>query len=167
MPIQQRNHLKTRIIKQIPEEELAWGGEISLATIIKLEQYFGVSRSALLIRLDKIGLLRTDYSNYKKDVKKSAIEHGYSDRLYSKTDEFKVVGNYGIKAKELFDKDNIIVLLNQYEDSFVIEENLQGLQISKKTWSVESCLRKASKAQTKTRFTYNDCKRWISNEFSF
>jgi Zn-dependent peptidase ImmA (M78 family) len=95
------------IIKQIPEEELAWGGEISLATIIKLEQYFGVSRSALLIRLDKIGLLRTDYSNYKKDVKKSAIEHGYSDRLYSKTDEFKVVGNYGIKAKELFDKDKI------------------------------------------------------------
>jgi Zn-dependent peptidase ImmA (M78 family) len=95
------------IIKQIPEEELAWGGELSLATIIKLEHYFGVSRSAILIRLDKIGLLRTDYSKYSKDVKKSAIEHGYSVKLYEATYDSSVVGNYGIKAKELFDKEKI------------------------------------------------------------
>lgn len=95
------------ILKQIPEVELAWGGEISLATIIKLEQYFGVSRSAILIRLDKIGLLRTDYSKYTKEVKKSAIEHGYSVKLYEATHETSVVGNYGIKAKELFDKEKI------------------------------------------------------------
>lgn len=95
------------IIKQIPEAELAWGGEISLATIIKLEQYFGVSRSAILIRLDKIGLLRSDYSKYNKDVKKSAIEHGYSVKLYEATNDVSVIGNYGIKAKELFDKEKI------------------------------------------------------------
>lgn len=95
------------IIKQIPEAELAWGGEISLATIIKLEQYFGVSRSAILIRLDKIGLLRSDYSKYNKDVKKSAIEHGYSVKLYEATNDSSVIGNYGIKAKELFDKEKI------------------------------------------------------------
>lgn len=95
------------IIKQIPETELAWGGEISLATIIKLEQYFGVSRSAILIRLDKIGLLRSDYSKYTKDVKKSAIEHGYTVKLYEATNEANVIGNYGIKAKELFDKEKI------------------------------------------------------------
>ena len=95
------------IIKQIPEAELAWGGEISLATIIKLEQYFGVSRSAILIRLDKIGLLRSDYSKYNKDVKKSAIEHGYSIKLYEATNDESVIGNYGIKAKELFDREKI------------------------------------------------------------
>lgn len=95
------------IIKQIPEAELAWGGEISLATIIKLEQYFGVSRTAILIRLDKIGLLRSDYSRYNKDVKKSAIEHGYSVKLYEATNDASVIGNYGIKAKELFDKEKI------------------------------------------------------------
>lgn len=95
------------IIKQIPEAELAWGGEISLATIIKLEQYFGVSRSAILIRLDKIGLLRSDYSKYTKDVKKSAIEHGYTLKLYEATNVASVIGNYGIKAKELFDKEKI------------------------------------------------------------
>lgn len=97
------------IIKQIPEEELAWGAEISLATIIKLEQYFGVSRAALLIRLDKIGLLRADYSRYKKDIKKSAVEHGYPTSLYDATDKEApiVIGNYGTKAKELFEKDKI------------------------------------------------------------
>ena len=98
------------IIKQIPEEELAWGGEISLATIIRLEQYFGVSRTAMLIRLDKIGLLRGDYSQYKVDIKKSAVEHGYTTALYdTPKEEIKpyVIGNYGSKAKELFDRDKI------------------------------------------------------------
>ena len=98
------------IIKQIPEEELAWGGEISLATIIRLEQYFGVSRTAMLIRLDKIGLLRGDYSQYKVDIKKSAVEHGYTTTLYdTPKEEIKpyVIGNYGSKAKELFDRDKI------------------------------------------------------------
>lgn len=95
------------IMKQIPEPELAWGGEISLATIIKLEQYFGVSRTALLIRLDKLGLLRNGYAQYQVNIKKSAVEHGYSTRLYDATANESVVGNYGIKAKELFDKDKI------------------------------------------------------------
>lgn len=92
------------IIKQIPEEELTWGGEVSLGTIIKLEQYFGVSRRALLIRLDKIGLLRKDYSHWLDGIVKSAIEFGYPDKLYKKSSEERVVGNYGIKAKELYDK---------------------------------------------------------------
>jgi Zn-dependent peptidase ImmA (M78 family) len=91
------------IIKQIPEEELAWGGEISLATVIKLEQYYGVSRAAMLIRLNKIGLLKNDVNDWKKDIAKSALEYGYSSKLYKKTGEERVIGNYGFKAKELFD----------------------------------------------------------------
>lgn len=97
------------IMKLIPEEELAWGGEISLATIIKLEQYFGVSRTAMLIRLEKIGLLRGDRPQNKVNIKKSAIEHGYSTALYDITHDADpyVVGNYGSKAKELYDRDKI------------------------------------------------------------
>ncbi|HEY0091685.1 MAG TPA: ImmA/IrrE family metallo-endopeptidase [Flavobacterium sp.] len=97
------------IMKQIPEEELAWGSEISFATIIKLEQYFGVSRRALLIRLEKLRLLRTDPAKYLVNIKKSAAEFGYSTALYDSTEDQQpfVVGNYGIKVKELFDKDKI------------------------------------------------------------
>lgn len=96
------------LMKQIPEKELGWGETISLATIIKMEQYFGVSRAALLVRLSKSKYIHyDDYVPYLKGVIKSAVEHGYSAAHYQRTDEEKVVGDYGIKAKALFDVDKI------------------------------------------------------------
>lgn len=96
------------IIKLIPEPELAWGGSLSLATIIKLEQYFGVSRRALLVRLDKIGLIKfRDYEGYLTGVRKSAQEFGYSTDLYMSTTEERVIGNYGTIVRQLFDVDKI------------------------------------------------------------
>lgn len=96
------------IIKQIPEDELAWGSSLSLATIIKLEQYFGVSRRALLVRLDKIGLIKfKDYEDYLTGVRKSALEFGYSTDLYTANKETRVIGDYGIMAKQLFDAEKI------------------------------------------------------------
>lgn len=96
------------IIKQIPEKELGWGESISLATIIKMEQYFGVSRAALLVRLSKGKYIHyDDYKPYLKGVIKSAVEHGYSDELYTCKHQEKVIGDYGIKAKELYDKEKI------------------------------------------------------------
>jgi Zn-dependent peptidase ImmA (M78 family) len=96
------------IIKQIPEKELGWGESPSLATIIKMEQYFGVSRAALLVRLSKGKYI--NYENYKpylKGVIKSAVEHGYSSALYQRSDTDEVVGDYGSKVRALFDVDKI------------------------------------------------------------
>lgn len=99
---------ESALMKQIPEKELGWGETISLATIIKMEQYFGVSRAALLVRLSKSKYIHyDDYVPYLKGVIKSAVEHGYSAAHYQRTDEEKVVGDYGIKAKALFDVDKI------------------------------------------------------------
>jgi Zn-dependent peptidase ImmA (M78 family) len=96
------------LIKQIPEKELGWGETISLATIIKMEQYFGVSRAALLVRLSKAKYINyDDYLPYLKGVIKSAVEHGYSPDLYQRTDINKVIGDYGIKAKALYDAEKI------------------------------------------------------------
>lgn len=96
------------LIKLIPEKELGWGETLSLATIIKMEQYFGVSRAALLVRLSKGKYIHyDDYKPYLKGVIKSAVEHGYSAALYQRNDEEKVVGDYGIKVKALFDVDKI------------------------------------------------------------
>ncbi|WP_445454968.1 ImmA/IrrE family metallo-endopeptidase [Flavobacterium sp. HNIBRBA15423] len=92
------------LIKQIPEKELGWGETISLATLIKMEQYFGVSRAALLVRMSKSKYIHyEDYKHYLKGVIKSAVEHGYSAELYQRNDEEKVVGDYGTKVKALFD----------------------------------------------------------------
>lgn len=96
------------IIKQIPEKELGWGETISLATIIKMEHYFGVSRTALLVRLSKGKYIHyDDYKCYLKGVIKSAVEHGYSAELYERNDDEKVIGDYGTKVKALFDVDKI------------------------------------------------------------
>ena len=116
------------IIRLIPEEELAWGGKISLATIIKLEQYFGVSRRALLWRLDKVGLIKFEnYEEYLSGVKKSAIEHGYTTDLYTANGVNRVVGDYGVLTKALFDKDKISETHyhNLMKDIFINTDNIE------------------------------------------
>ncbi len=96
------------IMKLIPEQELSWGARLSVATILKLEQYFGVSRRAMLVRLKDLGLLKDgDFDNFIVDVKKSAKENGYSLDLYEPTEKEIILGDYGVKAKQLFDKDKI------------------------------------------------------------
>ncbi|CAM3980131.1 ImmA/IrrE family metallo-endopeptidase [Flavobacterium cucumis] len=96
------------LMKQIPEKELGWGETLSLATIIKMEQYFGVSRAALLVRLSKSKYIHyDDYKPYLKGVIKSAVEHGYSSDLYVRNDANNVIGDYGTKVKALYDADKI------------------------------------------------------------
>ena len=97
------------VLGSIPEEELAWGGKISLPTIVKLEQHFGVSRSALLVKLDKLGLIDYKFyeANYKTGIKTSANKLGYSGRLYEKESDYKVIGDYGAICKKLFEGDKI------------------------------------------------------------
>lgn len=97
------------VLSCIPEEELARGGQISLPTIVKLEQHFGVSRLALLVRLDKLGLIDYDYysANYLTGIKRSANELGYSTRLYESGSDYKVIGDYGTICKKLFEEEKI------------------------------------------------------------
>jgi len=96
------------IINCIPEAELARGASLSLSTIVKLEQYFGVSRHALLIRLAKLGLIvYKEYEQYLTGVKKSANELGYSTRLYEEGNDYNVIGDYGTLSKNLFEAEKI------------------------------------------------------------
>jgi len=92
----------------IPKEELS-KNKISLPTIIKIEQYFACSRTSLLYRLDEMDLI--DFDNYKQytlNIIQSAKMMGYDTSLYEKgKNENLVIGEYGIKAKKLFDDDKI------------------------------------------------------------
>lgn len=96
------------ILKVIPETELARGGRISLPTIVKLEQHFGVSRRALLIRLERMDLIDfSDYEMYLNGVKRSAHELGYSTKLYEKDSDYNVIGDYGTVCQKLFEEEKI------------------------------------------------------------
>ncbi|UKJ06310.1 ImmA/IrrE family metallo-endopeptidase [Solitalea lacus] len=115
------------ILSLIPKEELS-KNKISLSTLVKIEQYFACSRTALLIRLEKLGLI--DYSKYEaytKNVIASALMLGYDDTLYKKGNENLVIGDYGVRAKKLFDKGTIS------ESHFISLMNDIGVDISRIT----------------------------------
>lgn len=96
------------ILANIPVEEVL-NRNISFATIIKLEQYFSVSRSALLIRLKQLNIITTEYYEQLVQVstKSSAKEYGYDMALYEKGNEGLVIGDFGVIARKLFDDGKI------------------------------------------------------------
>ena len=89
--------------KMIPLNELDQK-EISISTILILENYFSVSHSALLIRLRNLDLITSKqydlFSNLR--IKQTAKEYGFGLSLYESGNEGVVIGDYGIKAKQLF-----------------------------------------------------------------
>ena len=107
----------------IPTAEIK-SQNISLATIIRLEQYFSVSRMALLIRLQKLRLLSQSlFDEYSQtQTVQTAKEYGYDVSLYKPGNLNLVIGDFGTLARTLFDKEkisegNYIELLNQiYND---------------------------------------------------
>lgn len=96
------------ICQLIPETELL-SKNISLATILKLEHYFSVSHSAILYRLVNIGLIKESMRSKLAEtgIKHSARCFGYNTALYEPANEGLVIGDFGEKARNLFDQEKI------------------------------------------------------------
>lgn len=95
------------IIEKVPDNELV-KDKITIDTLLKIEHYYQCSRTALLYRLVDLSLISKDNAeNFRKQVKRSAAEHGYDIRLYEGQRETNIVGDYGRIAKELYDKEKI------------------------------------------------------------
>lgn len=96
------------VLMQITDWDELDKNQISLATIIHLEQFFSCSRQALLIRLEEIGLIDRAYGEqFKANVKRSAIQFGKSTELYEPGNHNLTIGDYGTMARELFDSEQI------------------------------------------------------------
>lgn len=99
---------KGGLLQFISEKELV-DRNIHIATILKLEHYYCVSRSSLLTRLKTLGLLSeksfTDLKEY--PIVESAKQYGYDTSLYQKGDDYLVFGDFGEKARLLFEKGMI------------------------------------------------------------
>ncbi len=93
------------LLKCIPKEELIQN-QVSLATIIRIEQYYSVSRSALLLRLKTKSVISAkEYSEFCIiPVQESAKQFGYDTSLYNKGNEGLVIGDFGEKARDLYVK---------------------------------------------------------------
>jgi len=98
---------ETGVKSLIPDAELS-KNKISLKTILKIEQYFGTSRQALLFRLKQLSIIDHEpYDQYSQNVKRSALEHGFATDLYEPGNDNLVLGDYGSLARELFDSEMI------------------------------------------------------------
>lgn len=81
---------------------------ISLDTVVKLEQYFQVSRMAMLYRLKNLNLLDSNtLDEYSRGIIKSAARRGYSDELYTKSNHSEFIGSYGDLANHLVETEKI------------------------------------------------------------
>lgn len=94
--------------QMIPDNELI-SGHVSLASVLRIEHYFSVSHAAVLNRLFDLKLIdrkeRDCYLQY--PVKKTAKEYGYGTALYEPGNENLVIGNFGEKARRLFEEEKI------------------------------------------------------------
>ncbi len=96
------------ILQLIPAEELL-SDKISLATIIRMKHYFSVSRQAVINRLSDLKyLVRSERENLLSyPVIRTAREYGYDTALYLPGNANLVIGNFGEKARRLFDEGKI------------------------------------------------------------
>ena len=83
--------------------------KVELSTILRLEQYFSVSRNTLLVRLKDIELISEEQLEKMKKipVKDSAREYGYDLSLYEPGNAGLVIGDFGEKARILFETGKI------------------------------------------------------------
>lgn len=92
------------VLSLIPEDERKKDA-ITLATMLKVEHNFRCSRSCLLYRLKEMELISDAvYQVFQHDVIRSAAEYGYSTSLYRPTYSKELVGDYNVKARQLYDK---------------------------------------------------------------
>lgn len=83
--------------------------QLRLSTIIKMEQYFSVSRLALLFRLQNCKIITAkEFSDLQKiPAIESAKQHGYDTALYRSGNEGLVIGDFGEKARLLYEQEVI------------------------------------------------------------
>ena len=99
---------KDGVVQLIPEKELI-SGKVSLGTIIRIEHYFSISRAATLNRLLDLKFIDRAYKDSlaSYSVIRTAREYGYDTTLYEPGNENLVIGNFGEKARNLFDSEKI------------------------------------------------------------
>lgn len=83
--------------------------QLRLSTIIRLEQYFSVSRSALLYRLQNCKIITTKEFSYLQKIPaiESAKQYGHDTSLYLPGNERLVIGDFGEKARLLYEQEVI------------------------------------------------------------
>ena len=107
------------------------GGEVTIADVVHLEQYFAVSRKSLCWRLEDLRLItRGQEESLCRNVVQSARELGKDLALYRPTGATKLVSDYAEKAAEALRRD--LITEARYEellaDAKLLEEMTEAME---------------------------------------
>ena len=98
------------VLASIPPEEIK-SRRVTMATMLRLEQLFGVSHQSLCYCLRHMRLLTEDelqvHLEESQRIQQIAAEYGYDTSLYQGGNEGVVIGDFGEKARRLFDIERI------------------------------------------------------------
>jgi Zn-dependent peptidase ImmA (M78 family) len=84
------------LYRKVQQARQSSGARLTTDDVVMLEQHFGVSRHAMLVRLQRDGELpRDDVSEMMQHVQSSAGRLGYDTSLYKPTPEGKNMRTYG------------------------------------------------------------------------
>lgn len=99
---------KGGIINLIPDDELK-AKKLKMGTILRLEQIFSVSHEAMSYRLKALGLITESQLQDLLNVSiiEEAKAYGYDLSLYETGNENLLLGDYGEKLRELYERGKI------------------------------------------------------------
>ena len=79
--------------------------------MLRMEQLFGVSHQSLCYRLRHLNLISEDelqkHLSESKDIQEIAADYGYDLSLYKSGNEGVAIGDFGEKARLLFEQERI------------------------------------------------------------
>lgn len=96
------------LLANIPMPELQ-SNQISISTILRLEQLYGVSHRTFVVRLKELKIITPDYAEQLNalSIKHEAAMRGYDPSIYEPGNEGLIIGDFGDKARQLFDQERI------------------------------------------------------------
>lgn len=99
---------KDGLLQNIPSEEIV-SKNVSMDTLLRIEHLYGVSHHTLVLRLKELHIVSPSYADelLSVSITQEAALRGYDINLYSKGNEGLVIGDFGSKARKLFDEERI------------------------------------------------------------
>lgn len=99
---------KQGILENITRGEILTG-DIAMSTLLKMEQLYGVSHQALTYRLKRLRIINETRLQelLRIDIVHTAFLYGIDSTLYMPGNKNLVIGDFGTKARELFEREKI------------------------------------------------------------
>lgn len=98
------------VLQEIPADEIK-NQNISMATMLRLEQLFEVSHQSLCYCLRHMKLMTEDelqrHIEESQQIQLIALSYGYDTAIYQEGNDGLVIGDFGEKARRLFDEERI------------------------------------------------------------